>query len=163
MLARTHFVFGVLFGVIFLPLIKFGSMTDYFIYFFFVQLGVLFPDLDHHKASFHNAFFVSRIIPFLFSHRGFFHSIFPPVILSWFLLKYFGNFFALPFFIGYSSHLIGDVLTVRGVRFFNPFFKFRIRGLLVTGSFTEKVIFFVIMLLILLRIYSLLPSYLGLV
>ncbi len=155
MLARTHFVFGVLFGVIFLPLVKINGVFGYAAYFFLVQLGVLFPDLDHPKASFHNVFFVSKIIPVLFSHRGFFHSIFPPAIISWFFLRFLDKFFALPFFIGYSSHLLGDALTVQGVRFFYPLMNFRIRGFLSTGSFAENVIFYIIIFFVIIRIYSL--------
>lgn len=155
MLARTHFVFGLLFGVIFLPLLKFGGLVDYFIYFLFIQLGVLFPDLDHPKAKIHRKIFVSKIIPLVVSHRGFFHSLFPPVIISSTLFYFLKEFYALPFFVGYFSHLLGDALTVQGIAFFQPFSNFKIHGLLVTGSFTEKIIFYAITILILFRIYYL--------
>ncbi|PIN80155.1 hypothetical protein COV11_04530 [Candidatus Woesearchaeota archaeon CG10_big_fil_rev_8_21_14_0_10_30_7] len=145
MLARTHFVFGILFGIIFLRLLEFTSLSEHISYFVIILLGVIIPDFDHPK--------ISKFVSLFFSHRGFLHSIFPPLIFGWVLFHFFGYSYALPFFVGYTSHLIGDMLTVQGIKLFNPFFKFRIRGLLITGSYAEKIIFYVIIFLILVRLY----------
>lgn len=148
MLARTHSVFGILFGLICMRLLNFNSVSDYLAYFLLIQISVLLPDLDHPKARIHNNIIFSKIIAFIFKHRGFLHSIFPPIILAFFLQFYLGRFYALPVLIGYFSHLISDGLTKQGVKLFYPFFNFKLRGLLKTGSKTEKVLFYVIIFLI---------------
>jgi len=155
MLARTHFAFGILAGVLALPLFDFSSIVQYVVYFLIIHLAVLLPDCDHPASSINKKIKVTKIATFFFSHRGLLHSIFPPILLS-ILLYYYANYFiAGAFFIGYFSHLLSDTLTVAGVRLFYPFIDLKISGIIRTGHLSERIIFYLVVVGIIVRIYYL--------
>ncbi|WP_390217574.1 metal-dependent hydrolase [Halobacillus seohaensis] len=94
--------------------------------------------------------FVMLTLPLLImvrSHRKMTHSIFFIGVLFIYHLII-TNFFAIPyyFFIGFItgvfSHLVGDLITKRGIPIFYPFYKRHFRFLFTfrTGSSTEKMI-----------------------
>ena len=126
MLARTHFAFGILAGVLALPMFDFSSIFQYAVYFLIIHLAVLLPDCDHPESSINKKVKVTKLVTFFFSHRGLLHSIFPPLIFSALLYYYANYFIAAAFFIGYFSHLLSDALTVNGIRFLHPLFSFKI-------------------------------------
>lgn len=127
------------------------------VYFFEIQYPALFvllvtflsgiPDIDTENSKYGRKIYpVSLIIRMLFGHRGFMHSLFPPVIL-YFVFSYFDlQYIGLAVLVGYVAHLIGDALTWEGIAFFYPFSKFRITGFMRTGGFVEGLVFVVILL-----------------
>nr|BET44860.1 MAG: metal-dependent hydrolase [Candidatus Aschnera chinzeii] len=92
-----------------------------------VLFGSLLPDIDHPCSLLGSKFrFISIPISRLCGHRGFTHSF-----CAWLLIILF--FFKLPcnqitcdfvltegLLLGYLSHIIGDMLTIRGVPFLWP-------------------------------------------
>ncbi len=145
MMFKTHLAFGFLVGLLSLKVLD----TNHPI--LFILLVTLFsslPDIDHPKSKIgRKLFFISWPISLVFKHRGFFHSIFPPLIL-FFVLNYFNfNFLAVALAIGYLSHLIGDSITKEGINFLHPISKFRIQGPIRTGAFLEKILFIIIIFL----------------
>ncbi len=156
MLSKTHIAFGILAGVIALPLVNFPSISHYVVYFGLITFGVLLPDIDHPNSKLNNNLPIFKIIPLFFKHRGFFHSIFPPIILGLLIWKYVGFFISLPLFTGYLAHLISDALTINGINFFHPLFQFKIAGPVRTGNWLEAIIFYFVLAGIVFRVYTLL-------
>ena len=155
MLARTHFAFGILAGVLALPMFDFSSIFQYAVYFLIIHLAVLLPDCDHPESSINKKVKVTKLVTFFFSHRGLLHSIFQPLIFSALLYYYANYFIAAAFFIGYFSHLLSDALTVNGIRFLHPLFSFKISGFVRTGHLSESIVFYLIVVGIIVRIYYL--------
>ena len=91
----------------------FTSLTYSFILIISGVLGSLFPDLDlryKHRILLHNILMLivsSMLTGFLLSYLGF--------------SRIFSAYFSAGFFMGYMSHLIGDLLTYRGVALLYPF------------------------------------------
>lgn len=144
MMFRTHLAFGFLIGLLSLNILQ----VDYPI--LFVVLVTIFsslPDIDHPRSKIgRKMFFVSWPISLIFKHRGFFHSIFPPLIL-FFVFYYFNLvFIAFAIAIGYISHLLGDAVTKEGINFLHPFATFRIQGPFRTGAIFETIIFILIII-----------------
>ena len=77
MLGRTHLAFGVLAGLIFLPFYHHNLI----LYFVLVLVGALLPDIDHDGSKINKILPVTKYLGRLFKHRGFFHSVFPPLII----------------------------------------------------------------------------------
>ncbi len=141
MLAKTHIAFGILAGLLTL---KYASVSDELLFIALVIIGVFLPDVDHPESKINNSLKVTKIIPFFFSHRGFFHSIFAALLVFAGLWYWVGFIYGFGLFVGYLSHLLSDALTVSGVNFLHPIAKFRIRGPVQTGTIAEVVIFFAV-------------------
>lgn len=155
MLNKTHFVFGILFGLLALPFVEINSVFRYIIYFSLIALGVLLPDMDHSESYINKKLIITKIFAFFFKHRGFLHSIYFPLILGMILWFYVGFFYGFALFIGYLSHILSDALTVSGVNLLHPFSHLHIRGFVKTGSFLERIIFYIVIGLILIKLYYL--------
>lgn len=140
MLARTHMAFAALAGLLALPYAGTASKLAYFIITIF---SGLLPDVDHHGSTVNRAFILPKLIPKFFRHRGYFHSIWILGVGYWILQFAAGKAYALPFAIGYASHLIIDSITKDGINFFYPL-KFKLSGPVVTGSWMENVVFGII-------------------
>ncbi len=145
---KTHLALGFLIALFSLSILH---PAYPFIFIPLVTILSALPDVDTEKSKFGRKIYpISWCIRIVFGHRGFFHSIFPPVIL-YFVLKYFHlQFLGLAVVIGYVAHLIGDACTSEGVAFLYPFSKKRISGFMRTGGFAES---FVLVALILVDIY----------
>ncbi len=144
MMFKTHLAFGFLISLL---AVKLFNLSNPWL---FIPLATIFsglPDIDHPKSKYgRKLFFISIPISLFFKHRGFFHSVFPPVI-AFFVLSYFNlKFLGLAIMFGYISHLIGDALTKEGINFLHPFSTFRIQGPITTGAKLESFVFFVIIL-----------------
>jgi inner membrane protein len=104
-----------------------------------VLLGSLLPDVDHKNSKINKILPITRWIPAVFTHRGFFHSIFPAIII------YAGFYFAklehigLPLTIGYTSHLASDCLTRLGCNLLHPISTFRVQGPIMTNGIMELI------------------------
>lgn len=142
---RTHLALGFFSGLIFL---KFFDLGHPITFVFLVTLFSSLPDIDHPKSRIgRKLFFISFPIKFIFKHRGFFHSLFPPAIL-FFIFSYLNfQLIALALFIGYIAHLVGDAVTKEGINFLHPLTTFRIQGPVRTGGRFETVIFVLLMIL----------------
>lgn len=141
MLAKTHVAFGILAGLLTL---KYANISNELLFIALVIIGVFLPDVDHPESKINNSLKITKIIPFFFSHRGFFHSIFAAILIFAGLWYWLGFIYGFGLFVGYVSHLLSDALTVSGVNFLHPVAKFRIRGPVQTGTFAEVIIFFAV-------------------
>ncbi|MBW2998940.1 metal-dependent hydrolase, partial [Candidatus Woesearchaeota archaeon] len=90
----THLAFGFLLGMISLIILK---PSNQILFMGLCLIGSSFPDIDHPRSKVGKYF---KPIGWLFEHRGFFHSVFPIIIL--FLLSKINPLF-IPFIIGYGS------------------------------------------------------------
>ena len=142
---RTHLALGFLFGLLSLKLFDLSYPV------IFIMLVTMFsslPDIDHPKSKIgRKLFFISFPIKFIFKHRGFFHSLFPPVILFFIFFSINLKLVALSLFIGYLAHLAGDAVTKEGINFLHPLTTFKIQGPIRTGGKFETIIFISLMLI----------------
>ncbi len=137
MLAKTHFTFGILAGILTFPLIGGNKI----IFFGLVLLGALLPDIDHTDSKMSkNIPVVPKILQLITKHRGIFHSIFLAVGFSAILYLTLGKAFGLALFIGYTSHLIIDGFTKAGTNFLHPITKLHLSGPIETGTIAETVV-----------------------
>jgi len=146
MLARTHMAIGILAALIVVP---FLALEQKLLFVGLAALGSLLPDVDHQGSLINRLFPVTKIAAHFFKHRGFFHSIFPPLIL-WGVTR--ASAYALigqALVLGYVTHLFSDSFTKWGVNYLYPLSQFRIMGFIQVGSWVETTLFFVVLLLIL--------------
>lgn len=153
MLAKTHIAVGLLFGLIFIQFVQVDSLLKFFLYFGLVIFGALLPDIDHPSSTINKKIKISKILTFILKHRGITHSIFMPLILLGLLWHFLGIFYGISLFIGYIAHLFADAVTLEGICFLHPLSNFKIRGILRTGRFIEKIVFWTTIVLILVRLY----------
>ena len=139
MLRRTHLAIGLAVMLYFLP-----HVNDKVIFIPILLISSLLPDIDS-GFSFFGRKAIAKPIQFISSHRGFFHSYTFCIIAS-ILLALFYPVFALPFFLGYSFHLLADSFTINGIKPFWPF-RFSSSGNVRVGGKMEYVIFFVFIIL----------------
>lgn len=142
MLAKTHAAFGLLAALVTL---KYAVIAKPVLFVILVVLGVFLPDLDHPESKINRTLKITKIIPFLFKHRGVFHSIFGAIIICGAIGYWVGLQYGLGLFVGYLSHLISDALTVSGVNFLQPISHFKIQGPVRTGSFFETLVFIAVL------------------
>ena len=143
MMGRTHAAIGFLAGIL---LFKFFG-TNPLLFVPLALLGALLPDCDHEKSKINRMLPVTRWIPYLFKHRGFFHSIFPALLI---LIAFYaaGQFWiAIPLTVGYLSHLLSDCLTRQGCNLLHPLSTFRVQGFLMTGGMVELAILGIVLVL----------------
>ncbi len=144
MLAKTHIAFGILAGLVTL---RYAPVSNEMLFIALVILGVFLPDIDHYDSKVNRSLKVTRVVPLLFGHRGFFHSIFAVILVFAGLWYWQGFIYGFGVSIGYISHLISDALTVSGVGFLNPIAHYKMRGPIQTGTFTETLVFFAVIAL----------------
>ena len=138
MMYKTHLVFALFIGNF-----LFSYFSESFLFLALVCVGALLPDIDHPES-----FFGRRIKPLsifisqVFGHRGFFHSLFVPLLLyGIFSIIFESSFVGVSLGVGYLSHLVGDSFTQKGVNFLHPFSTFRVSSFLITGGILEYVVF----------------------
>lgn len=151
MLGRTHLAFGVLAGLMFMPFYHHNLI----LYFVLVLLGALLPDIDHDGSKINKIFPVTKWLGRLFKHRGFFHSIFPPVIVFGALYWFGWGYIGIALGVGYLSHLFSDGLTKMGVNFLHPVSNLHLGGFIETGKVGEHIALFVVIVISLVKIVSL--------
>jgi inner membrane protein len=136
---KTHLNTGILISLISLFLL--GISTKTIVLSIVFLMGLLFPDIDKMNSIIGRKF---KIIGFFFTHRGFFHSIYP-VLISAYILNFFNASIAIFFSLGYILHLIEDMFTKSGIDLF--MLGFKISGPLVVGSVTEKIVNLVMLII----------------
>lgn len=152
MMYYTHLAFGFLVSLI---SITFFNINNKLLFILISVLFSIFPDIDERKSKIGKKYkFASRTINFLFGHRGFFHSIYIPLIL--YAVFYSTNAeIGIAILAGYFSHLLMDAMTKHGIRPLYPPINRKINGFIKTNSLSEKILFLIIILSILyLLLYS---------
>jgi inner membrane protein len=139
MIWKTHLAIGLAVALYFL-----SHVNKPMIFFPVVLASSFFPDIDS-KFSYIGKKALSRPIQWTVSHRGIVHSYTLCIALS-LLIAFFYPVFALPFFLGYSSHLFADSFTVQGIKPFWPL-KAVSKGPVTTGGKIERVIFYTFVLI----------------
>jgi inner membrane protein len=148
MLFKTHISFAFFISLFIYPHFTIYPILSIII----ICLASTFPDLDHQNSKISKQNPLRLITRSILKHRGILHSLFAPLFLYLSLLLINPELASLAF-IGYTSHLFIDSLTKRGIKPFHPLFNFKIKGNTKTGSFIEKSLFLLIIILILLKLF----------
>ena len=128
MLGRTHFLFGLLLGI----LHYFSGAPFWTI--FLIPIFSLLMDVDE-KHSYVGR--KAKVVGWAFMHRGFFHSIWF-IILSVLIAREISNHLAASVLIAYIGHLLLDGVTKAGIRPFWPL-RLRLSGPVRVGKWEEHV------------------------
>ena len=149
MMFITHAAVALFIGLVKIRLIPLP--INKYVFLGIVVFSSLLPDID--TASFISRKLKLRHLSFLFEHRGFFHSILSMVFFMIIAFLVSGNpYFSLAVLIGFTSHLVFDSLTKKGVAWFWPS-KLRIKGRHKTGSWFDWFLLIVFITLDLLLIF----------
>ncbi len=145
MLWYTHLAFGFLTGLIFLPFVNSGNI---YIFFAFVLLGALIPDIDTPNSKIGSKFGIfSKAIKAVFGHRGIVHTVWGMLVLCGLFWYFVNRTYGTALFIGFFSHLLIDGLTKKGINFLHPISKMRIAGFIETGTMGEAIVLIIIVAL----------------
>ncbi len=143
-MSRTHLVFSFLIGLL---VINSFDIQNKIIFIAILLIASVIPDIDSYKSKIGKKIKpVSFLINVFLGHRGIFHSVFLPVLIS-LLILLLSHEAAIAFFAGYLSHLVLDSLTPEGVMFLYPFSKRRTKGFIRTGSLVENILFILLLVL----------------
>ena len=137
----THLAFAFLAALL---SIEFLSVNTPILFLLIVLFFSVFPDIDYSKSKIgQKNKLLSRTINFFFGHRGFFHSVWIPLIF--FIIFYNFNLeIGVAALLGYASHLFLDSLTRTGINPLFPLIDKKFRWFIKTNSLMEKMLFFVI-------------------
>ena len=141
MMWYTHSTFGLFLGLLSL---RFIPQSHPLLYLFLVSLAALLPDVDHPHSFINQRIAPTRFISHFLTHRGFFHSIFPVILLYLFIVPLRKDV-ALALSLGYLSHILIDGCTKSGVNLLHPVATLRMQGFMETGSLAELVVFGVLL------------------
>lgn len=142
-MGKTHMQFGLLAGIVGFSLVH----QPWYTFIPLTVFGSLLPDVDHENSKINRMIPLTRWIPTLFKHRGFFHSIFPAIGI-FYLFHFFGySIIGIPLAVGYIAHLSSDCLTRMGCNLLYPVAKFRVQGPIMTNGIMEYAVFFVMLAL----------------
>ncbi|MBR9676116.1 metal-dependent hydrolase [Candidatus Woesearchaeota archaeon] len=146
MLSRTHLVFGYL--ILFSYLLIFNQKITLAL-FLIVFFASLLADVDI-KSSFIGR--RTKVVAYVFGHRGFFHTIWAALLLSVIIYELLGRGESVVFFLAYTSHLVLDGFSKKGVKPFYPL-KFSMKGGIKVGKGKEKMLFFASLIFLLVLIF----------
>jgi inner membrane protein len=136
---KTHIVGGIAAGAVYLNLG--GSVEKEVLFFGSLALGALIPDIDHTGSSIGRKIpMLDNLVSALFGHRAFTHSLLF-LFLAFFLFTQTSWPEAIEFgiWLGMFSHMILDMLTKKGIKFFWPFkINVGLPGGITTGSSIEQ-------------------------
>ncbi len=134
MLMRTHLAISLFAGLLVL-----GAINDKIVFTAVLLIATLLPDIDNAESYIsHKLGAIKNLFSFLSRHRGFFHSLTCCIAVT-FTLALFLPRIALPFFMGYSMHILSDSFTIEGISAFWPH-KRQVRGRIRVGGIAEKVV-----------------------
>lgn len=155
----THITFGMLLTLLIFNLYNPQlSQQTINLYLIAAAVGSLLPDVDHPKAYVSRRHWMahgaSHLLEAVAHHRGLTHSLLALVLLSGITIAGLNYLhadvqLALPFALGYLSHLLIDSLNPTGVKWLQPFSQrtlkldkkiWLIRIRITTGSITERLI-----------------------
>jgi len=145
MLFKTHLAVGFLVALV---ATMYLSPPNPYLFFFIILFLNAVPDIDTDTSRIGKKFwYIARPLKFIFGHRGFFHSIYPGLILLILFIFLAQPYIGLACFIGYLSHLLTDSITKEGINFLHPFSMFRIQGFVEVGTLTETIVFLLVLAL----------------
>lgn len=105
-----------------------------------VALGSLLPDADHEQATINKLLPPLKLVAKFTKHRALTHSM-AFVLLVVAVAFLIGDYLALCVAWGYVMHVLADMLTVSGVKFFHPLSGMNVRvAWLRTNGATEHLI-----------------------
>jgi inner membrane protein len=139
MLFWTHLVVGLCAGLLFM-----GQAENGILFLVVALIASVFPDIDSSTSKMGKRS-LSKVITAFSKHRGMFHS-FTFMLILYMIFNKLIPIIALPFLVGYSSHLISDCFTRQGLRLFWPF-RWRFKGFVRSGGLFEIAIFVVFLIL----------------
>lgn len=139
MLLKTHLAITLFFSLILL-----NHVDEKIAFIIIALIFTAVPDIDSTKSKLgRKTFPLSWLIQKIFGHRGFFHSLWIPLIfIILHLIFKFPNWLTYGAVLGYTSHLIADFFTNSSVYLFYPF-QFKIKGPIKTSSIIEYTIFLI--------------------
>jgi inner membrane protein len=142
MLTRTHLVLSVL---VYFILLEFLAVQSKIVFLIFVMLGAMFVDVDSRKSKMGRGWWFRPLQCFV-KHRGVFHSLFMGLLLG-LVIGLVHLWSGIGFFVGYSVHLLGDMMTPAGVRIFYPIYNKKISFRLIrSGGLAEEILFVLVLL-----------------
>lgn len=139
MMYRTHLAIAVMLMLLFLPVV-----TYKWTFIIVLIICTFLPDIDI-SQSYLGKHKILRPIQWVVKHRGVFHSFTFAIIVA-LIFTFYVPVLALPFFLGYGGHLLGDAMTPDGIRPFWPSkseMKWKIR----TNGRVEKILFYVLVVI----------------
>jgi inner membrane protein len=146
MMWHTHLAFGFLFGLLSLPFVRYSNI---YVFFIFVLLGALLPDIDNPDSKIGSKFSpVSRVIKTIFGHRGIVHTIWGMILFCALFWYFISRVYGAALFVGFFSHLFIDGITKKGINFLHPIAKLHLSGFIETGSAAETILLIIITALI---------------
>lgn len=133
MLIKTHLAITLFLVLLFIPHVQHGAL-----FLVVALLATYIPDIDSKHSKIGHYWFL-RPFQWFAKHRGFVHSFSFLMIITLIFVMFF-PLLALPFFLGYSSHLLADSFTLEGI---NPFYphKGHASGNITTGGINELNVF----------------------
>ncbi len=149
MRAGTHILFSILCLFFFIPLFQPQNIILFSV---IVLFATLFVDIDEPSSWIgRRVVWLAAPITWILGHRGLFHSLILPLIL--FLVFHFFRYteLGIAILLGYSSHLVMDMITPHGIYPFYPL-RFRIQGPIPVGSLFEKAFAFLLFCIICLKL-----------
>ena len=153
MLFKTHLAFSFLIGLYLIDIFKVENKVLFITVLLFFSV---FPDIDERSSKVGKKLRPLSHFARLFGHRTIFHTIYFPLLIL-LILSLFGFLtVGIAALVGYSLHLFLDSITKQGVAWFYPLSKKRIAGLIKVGSLFENFLFFIIVILIILHLFSIL-------
>ena len=136
MLGKTHLIFAIL-----ILSFIFTFSFENILFLGVILFSVLIPDLDNSS------------IGIFIKHRGIMHSLLFPFIIGILLIPFITLTFVKAFWIGYSLHLLGDILTIAGVPLLWPSKKKASLKIFKVGGTFEKVLFYVLFAILAVRVF----------
>jgi len=149
MLFRTHLIFSFLIGLYIIDFLKIKNQILFMIVLLFFSI---FPDIDESSSKIFKKLKPFSYLAVLFGHRNIFHTIYFPIAMSLVLFILNLKLISLAILIGYSLHLLLDMITKKGIALFYPLSQKRIKGFIKVGSLVENII---LIILIILAVYKL--------
>lgn len=144
MLKQTHITFGLASGIVTLDYIAI-TPNELPVYFTGLIIGSLINDIDTPKSTIGRKLpLISHLLKILFGHRNFFHSLLFYAFLFSITRAFLPFSLHMGIAIGSASHLIGDMMTSKGIKLLFPIVKKNIKFPLtfVTGGYFEKLLMF---------------------
>lgn len=140
MMLKTHLAFSFLLSFL---ITKNFNITNPWLFIATAMAASMLPDLDHLKSFIGKKLeFIAITINFFFKHRGILHNLILITIICFFIYLQ-NKEIAIAVLVGYTSHLILDALTKKGIQPLYPL-KLRIKGFFKTKSFLEEILFLIL-------------------
>ena len=151
MLFRTHLAFSFLAAMVLMQHVTVPNDITFLLVFLFFSV---MPDIDEYSSKISKGTKpFSTLIQLMVRHRGIFHSIYVPLLISVVLAVFHQTVLALAAITGYLSHLFMDALSVQGIRPLAPIINKPIKGFIRVNSILENILFLILVILV---IYQLL-------